>query len=128
MVQHRLHQLADHLHLIRRDVRGFENIVGAAQRDVRIHFLHSRQLELRQRRHLRLLRTQGQLAGDLRPVDLHVRQSSPAPNGADQRDHDRIRHIEGVDQNALPFPERGGKADQDIGQLIEAGIDQHGGI
>jgi hypothetical protein len=125
MVEHRLHQPRDQLHALGRDVRRLEDIVGAAERDVSVHFLHARQLDIRMRRVLLLLGAKRHFARHARPVDLHVRIGAPLARRTDQRDHDRVRHVERIDQHAFAFFQRGRKAREAFGQLSETGIDNH---
>ena len=106
---------------------GLEDVVRAAERDVGVHLLHPRELDLRERARTAPPRPRAPSRARSAPGGSGRTGRRPAlPRGADERDHHGVRHVEGVDQHPLALLQGGREAGEALRKLREAGVDDHG--
>ncbi len=114
--------LADEFHPVGRHVGGFEDVGRTAQGDVGIHLADAEQFECGGRGVLRLGGAAEQFAVHAGVVDLHEGNRAEAARGAHEFDHDLVRHIEGVDQDAFALGQMRGITGENLGEPGQARI------
>ena len=110
------------LHLVARHVGGFAGVGAAAHGDVSVHLFHAEQFDVADEGGVAGAGVEEHFARDAAMADLGQRCGPGATGGADQLDGHFVRDVDGIDEHAVPFPEAGGVADEDVGELTVARV------